>query len=478
MIEQLVTDTLSEAQIAPSIDHATVAHGGLRSLFRRCRDARVSNQVADDSSANLVEAPDQAEPNVPEIQSGFKITGESAAFWEEGDVHQPTLFSDLIKSLKNGEEQRPRVLQASSAAVLRDSIERSQLHFTEAEGILDLDDYISVVKETAEKAGNKKMMAEMTAFREKFSFLGTKEYEAATAGIAQAWLDYLKQSPEHILNIWTGFKAGKMARSQTAVALDIIKKFTALDESTTYAYQLKVDPEQWTDSPKALLIVVDDYIASGTSLRNNIKQAHNAAEANNVGELVSKTEAHIMIAKENQRQITDSRDQNLAVRSFFRAQESAGVYETNFSSAHSSMDFGFEEVFKDTAKFLDEQKVKREQPLLAYLERSYYEGFATTAAGQKALQEVVDARIKVMAAEQARQAQAAAIDRWADKYLDELSAVLLLNEMDQAQWRLEQNTIEKLYDKTRLEKLGLFKIADANLKKSKDSYRKQESESL
>lgn len=318
-----------------------------------------------------------AEPETHEADT------EAEAFWgERHSIARAQSFSEQVAEVRMQPWERQNVIHADPKTILdtrMNRIRRSRDTFTEQEGMEDLDSFLLDVITTASHYNDPKsaeMIDAANRMRRNFNFLGKKEYEVACEGIAHAWKEHLTKHPDAVINVFNPRTSEEEPlKSYNVVLSDIQSKFAALTEDDpAMAAKLRTDPQEWADDSKHdKLLVVDDWITSGTTIRNNAADAIRLARSLGLDGLARKTEAHVLITRQGEPRwhwdLNNGRD-SFALRSYYET-DTRDYYSP--SGSHSSVDYTFETPLEGMADYLKGRGVQREVPLLAHIQRRYGE---------------------------------------------------------------------------------------------------------
>jgi hypothetical protein len=210
-------------------------------------------------------------------------------------------------------------------------------------------------------------------FLEGFSFIGEQEFNEACSGLAKAWVEYVSQGEDYVLNLFDYSPPdAHWVKSFNIVAEKVVGTFRQLTEGTTVQARLKVKPGDWKEGEHAKLIVVDDWITTGNTMRNNITRASNEAKAQGKDSLTKQLEGQVIIARPDQVGVmVEGPRATYKTRSYYEAGKESTLYESPPSGAHSSVDVGFENTLQDMHMYLREHGIVSELPLLTFIDRQY-----------------------------------------------------------------------------------------------------------
>lgn len=366
----------------------TTPKSGLRMAVRGLKRALKRNQ-AQETSAEQPESGDLSWSvssddlitnyrEYKKAQEGREMSSEAKNFWDKGAFKQASSFGEQVQNLKEQPDQRQNILQSKQTAVFSEhagiKTRRTKFEFSEAEGMQDLDAFIDQALASTEgkKDDISKWLHERAVnFKEKFTFLGEQEFNEACQGVARLWVEYMAQSPKHIINV---YKHDASNKSYEVIRQNIVSRAQQMAEGTVVLDRLKIDEADWQDSPDAKLVIVDDWIAGGSTMTRLVNGAVGIANHKNLPGLANKIEAHLLIARKGQTEKTSHdfhAEREYNTRAYFETKISDNNNEITMSGAHSSVDIGFENNLQYMARQMQENGQGRELPLLTYLDRSY-----------------------------------------------------------------------------------------------------------
>ncbi len=188
---------------------------------------------------------------------------------------------------------------------------------------------------------------------ENLTFIGEKEYQEATAAIANMWKRYLDSDPKKQLCILTEIsKSAKKVKSDMFLLDSILAHF---DDAELKKYQGRLlnDPEELTAQPEdARVVLLDDWVISGSQMR----EAYNDITSNSrMRPYLKSIEINLIVTSdpriENGLVVSGAwsdEDIHVPVKGYFKAHESsisANEHKAHVTGFHSSVDFDFESSF-------------------------------------------------------------------------------------------------------------------------------------
>jgi len=239
--------------------------------------------------------------------------------------------------------------------------------------------YHSLPEPTAEQ---KKLAEEATTMRTKLSFLGEKELEEATRGIALVWKNYLAEDTNRQICVPIGtirtHEPEAQRKSNEYLFERIIDEFTDA-ELAQYGQRIVIDPEHIKSKPEdTRIILLDDWTISGIQLNSGVRKVSQALDP----KYKQRIEINLLVATEEQiRREREWQGKGLPLKAYYRANERPDHVPAPFRTScplvtgiHSSVDIGFEEtIFKivaDRNRHLDSQHLLTAPPL-TNIERQY-----------------------------------------------------------------------------------------------------------
>lgn len=269
---------------------------------------------------------------------------------------------------------------------------------TEHEALVDLDEYLQLAEQaifSPDEEGSPSDLSDLAKdMRENLTFIGEKELEEGTCGIATYWKFLLERDQDTQLFIVHGYVRrhhGKPRKSDDYMLDRILAHFTD-DELKKWSPRLATRYDDISVTPDKLrTILLDDWIASGGQMHAVATALYEQDE-----ELVPTLELHTVVASESRIKTglrrerigtkTDAIRDTLPMVSYYLANPSnEQVLRGVITGSHSSVDFGFSDALtliagcaRDELKRTDMDDETRSQferlarhPYLADVVRSY-----------------------------------------------------------------------------------------------------------
>lgn len=244
---------------------------------------------------------------------------------------------------------------------------------TESEGLGKLRAFLGESLTDIQKhGGNADLEDAINTIATKTSFIGEKELQEATHGIAELWKDYLRTGPRHQLVIPAGIigTGEQMQKSSDYLFQRIMSNFT-VEEQRKYGAQITRDLNKLQKDPNLTKIVLlDDWSISGTQLANGMGEIVTHRRVSSMHQ--QKIEVHMVAA--SPQQIDSLRLQGRPVKTwaYFRTDQSRAG-EPFVTGVHSSVDFQFEHPIENVVSTRNEYQQTDEvtMPPLTNIQRNY-----------------------------------------------------------------------------------------------------------
>lgn len=316
------------------------------------------NKDDNETLQNIIETTDKKTPSIEFIKKG------------------PTL-----REIESDPELDARQNKLSSTITNKDTDwQPVQRQFTEHEGIVNLQQFLTTVSETATRAGNQDLAERAQAMQEGCVFIGESEMQEAIDHIAQQFRDEV-QSGSNLL-VYIGGN-----RSERYVALRIAEEFDALTDIIPHLksrLHISDNPNRIArhaaSSPEDTRIkVVDDFILSGKRLSGLTGEVLKELSTKGIPDKKIRymTEAVVVAAPAN----LPSRIHGIDVgkiSAYYSAQEirtTDGKWAvqtgTSLAGSHCTTDYGYQTEIREYSEFLKEQNINADLPLLFSIDRPY-----------------------------------------------------------------------------------------------------------
>jgi hypothetical protein len=223
------------------------------------------------------------------------------------------------------------------------------------------------------------------SIRENLTFIGEREFQEATAGLATIWKAYLDEDPKRQLCIITG--ASKLPQYRLVEKSDSFVKKAVLanfkeDEDEKYLDRMVDSPDDLTAQPvDARVVILDDWSVSGRqmfSVLNDLFKNKSALK------YASSMEINLLAAPKGR---IDKglqfglKTTLIKVRAYYEAYEARETgdkdVECHITGAHSTVNFGFGVTIEELVKTLNRQTKAIGQksykiPAIASIYRDYW----------------------------------------------------------------------------------------------------------
>ena len=324
----------------------------------------------------------KSEAPTEEFEAIKPLSPAAERFWNgEGYVERPPTLAAQLAEIKANPNARGNILMSKPKAIVGSHeglTLRTKHTYTEREALDNYDNYLTeatAALESDPSDSGKPYLQDLHRLREKTTFLGQEEYDKAIKGIPAMWAEYLKQSPDHTLNIFNVEQSGSIkTKSYSVVTEAAISAFLANEDNAEIADRLHVKPDEWVDGPHARLVIMDDWVIRGTTIKMQSREATKAANGVGLPGLADKIEAHVLLSRaEHDTEIVQNTEygQIKAVRAYYETEGAEFDYNEPITGAHSSVDFNFDLEFNAIDRYLQKNGHALERPLLTDLQRPY-----------------------------------------------------------------------------------------------------------
>lgn len=270
------------------------------------------------------------------------------------DIASAMELEHVVKRMPRFSDQVKDATRTNKITARRYRSEEHDTVLTEHEALVDLDEYLQLAEQvifSPDEEGTPSDLSDLaTDMRENLTFIGEKELEEGTGGIATYWKSLLERDQDTQLFIANGYVRrhhGRPYKSDDYILDRILAHFTD-DELKKWSPRLAIRYDDITVTPDKLrTILLDDWVASGG-------QMHAVATAlyEQDKELVPTLELHTIVASESRIKIglrrerigtkTDAIRDTLPMVSYYLANPSNEEIQRGvITGSHSSVDFGF-----------------------------------------------------------------------------------------------------------------------------------------
>jgi hypothetical protein len=267
-----------------------------------------------------------------------------------------------------------------------------EVALSEKDSLAHLAQFLKTVEDSREIVGveNAEIARSMS---ENLAFIGDKEFEEASSGIAQYWKEQLQRRDNLQLLVCVGGQHGGLmsdGRSQKSdgYLLDTILAHFSDDELERFTGRIIFNHTDISAGSTAKAVLLDDWTISGTQLR----QAH--SNLSYFDDEVSEYEVCLVAASgASIRHGLDVYKGNIPIRAYFKVNdptnqaamekvlETNGAYPGYITGAHSSVDFNFDqsiarmvsEAAKQSEAGVDVPDILTTMPAATQVTRKYYE---------------------------------------------------------------------------------------------------------
>lgn len=301
----------------------------------------------------------------------------SADFWEKGYVGEMKKLPEIVDLVKSAPEKFTRKLfyNPKTFACPINARFNYCLHTTpqmpEGEAILDLDSYLGKVKDFALAAGDATFLDQVEGFRSDLGYLSESDFENGTEIIAQSWIDYLVQHPSAKLNIFNPLSPRQKSNGYTlgGILASVDNRLDALaeDDAVSIRDRIRQNSDDWESDDDSKLLVVDDWVISGGSASEFIKEAKAEASKHNLSFDPKNIEIHTIARAEK----ADAPD-GFLYRTVFLNRSERSYREVSMTGAHCTVNYGHEHQIHTMQSYLQNMGIYIEAPHLFKILPSEY----------------------------------------------------------------------------------------------------------
>ena len=229
-----------------------------------------------------------------------------------------------------------------------------QVTLTEHEGLVQLAEFLDTaaaeLPDTAER-----LIEQAKGIRENLTFIGSKEYQEAAAGLAKLWKAHLDSDPALQLCIPAKIsERGGKRKSDVHLFENILSTFSD-EELKQYSGRILTNIKDITEAPDhTKIILLDDWSISGSQAR----EAYSDMSADpKFSEYRKSLEVNLLVSSQDRlenglrTQIWDSNSFAVPVKAYFKAHDAASTstreHKAHVTGIHSSVDFDFEQMIGD-----------------------------------------------------------------------------------------------------------------------------------
>ncbi len=225
---------------------------------------------------------------------------------------------------------------------------------TEHDGLVQLAEFLDTA--AAELPYSSQPLIERAkGIRENLTFIGSKEYQQAAAGLAELWKAHLDSDPALQLCIPTKIsERGGKRKSDVHLFESILSTFSD-EELEQYSSRILTDMKDISEAPvHTKIILLDDWSISGMQARDAYSDMQDNPK---FSEYRNSLEVNLLVSSQDRLENglrTDIHDQSsfaIPVKAYFKAHDAAATsvkeHNAHVTGIHSSVDFDFEQTIGD-----------------------------------------------------------------------------------------------------------------------------------
>jgi hypothetical protein len=313
-------------------------------------------------------------------------------FESRGFAKEAPKFQDMLTD--QGRDNRFRYIANCKKGSIRADIEAGDtvVETTEHDGMNGLNSFLNHVRETQPLDAKGKPLAPVAEdIQENLTFIGQKEYNEATKGIAAAWKAYLDADPGRQLCVLAGVssttKGEESRRKSDNYLLEKVLEHFGDEELEAYGDRLIGNPERLTAEPEsARIVMLDDWTISGQqlqyavlrTLKGDLRRYKRSLEIN----LIAASADRI----ENGLEGPDGRyAPSLApVKAYYRAHSSdvLSASGSRITGTHSSVDHDYDDDIRPMVQALADQGEDVTMPPATNIVREYRNTTSSVSVGE------------------------------------------------------------------------------------------------
>ena len=230
----------------------------------------------------------------------------------------------------------------------------NQVTLTEHDGLVQLAEFLDTA--AAELPYSPKPLIDRAkGIRENLTFIGSKEYQQAAAGLAELWKAHLDSDPALQLCVPTKIsERGGKRKSDVHLFENILSTFSD-EELEQYSSRILTDMKDISETPDhTKIILLDDWSISGMQARDAYSDMR---EDPKFSEYRNSLEVNLLVSSQDRLENglrTEIHDQSsfaIPVKAYFKAHDAAATsvkeHNAHVTGIHSSVDFDFEQTIGD-----------------------------------------------------------------------------------------------------------------------------------
>jgi hypothetical protein len=300
-------------------------------------------------------------------------------FWDDSKrsmTNMPTI-GESIEESRQHPEKYSRIIRTKPTSLLSASYSDKspvrinspdKLQMTEAEALENLADFMDQCTDVANSSGKKNVRRLVDSLREKTGYLSEANTELAADALANAWLSYVEISSNNIINVFTNLRQDVKKSEHFVLELVRSKLGKLLDEKPELAERIIFDSAKWQDATGAKLVVLDDWVMSGSTISGALNRAKDEALSFGHDSLVAKREVHLFGALGSS--LVNQPD-GAKLRSVYLAPGDEGPHSYSMTGWHSTADYGYESAIGNILSVLGEDGERIQHPFLYRIDRHY-----------------------------------------------------------------------------------------------------------
>lgn len=246
---------------------------------------------------------------------------------------------------------------------------------SEHEALTQLDAFLQDANRDLMQSGNEDLATKAEYLRTHLNYIGQKEFEQASAGIAELWKRYLKENPKEKLYVPLGITRTQdyTRRKSGEYLFDRIMSCFNDTEDLKLKQRIITDINKLRGTRSGRIVLLDDWSISGTQLGNGFASVH---EIIGEAQTRSRLEVNLVAATASQLEKSTIQGRKIPFRAYYRACTSGDNEDRPvITGSHSSVDFEFEKPIEEMVAFLNKAYQDRpvNMPPCTNILKSHYE---------------------------------------------------------------------------------------------------------
>jgi len=341
-------------------------------------------QWIDQTSANSETVP----VSYPEIPLTLETSND---FWEKGWVAPMRKLPEVLDNTQRFPEKFNRRIFYNPKTFACPITPKFNycLHATpqmpEGQAIRDLASYFDTVSTIAEDKGDTATADKVKTFKSELGYLSETDFDDGSEVIARSWIDYLAEHPDEYINVFVPESNRPKSNSYTfnKVMTYAEKQTDILPSGAQIMGRIRVAPYTWKNESNSKLVILDDWVISGGSSSEFVKEAKQEAQKQGIAFAADSIEVHTVA-----RSTSSEEPEGYTYRTVFLQNSGLPYRDVSMTGAHCTVNYGYEHQIHTMQSYLQSQGVYIETPHLFKIQPSEYR-----AGDMRKLEKVADPKL-------------------------------------------------------------------------------------